>query len=46
VFVIDWTTTGWGDPTETPPMMAETVGLRALKVTGYLRELLMKANSG
>src|SRR3954463_2205053 len=28
VFVIDWTTTGWADPTRTPPTSTETVGRR------------------
>ena len=28
VLVIDWTTTGWADPTSTPPTSTETVGRR------------------
>src|SRR3954464_3772521 len=28
VFVIDWTTTGWADPTRTPPTSTDTVGRR------------------
>src|SRR5690242_3092830 len=28
VFVIDWTTTGWAEPTSTPPTSTLTVGLR------------------
>ena len=28
VLVIDWTTTGWADPTRTPPTSTETVGRR------------------
>src|SRR5436190_7543978 len=28
VFVIDWTTTGWAEPTRTPPTSTETVGRR------------------
>src|ERR1700675_3846982 len=28
VFVIDWTTTGWADPTRTPPTSTLTVGRR------------------
>jgi hypothetical protein len=33
VFVIDWTTTGYPDPTGTPPTHAVTVCLRAPKPT-------------
>src|SRR5215218_1921884 len=29
VLVIDWTTTGWAEPTRTPPTSTETVGRRA-----------------
>ena len=28
VLVIDWTTTGWAEPTSTPPTSTETVGRR------------------
>src|SRR3954468_436786 len=28
VFVIDWTTTGWAEPTRTPPTSTDTVGRR------------------
>src|SRR6187549_3324975 len=28
VLVIDWTTTGWADPTSTPPTSTDTVGRR------------------
>src|SRR5215218_1075954 len=41
VLVIDWTTTGWAEPTRTPPTSTETVGRRAGRsrsgdVTGQL----------
>jgi hypothetical protein len=34
VFVIDWTTIGWADPTGTEPTSAVTVGLREANDTG------------
>jgi len=34
VLVMDCTTTGWGDPTGTPPTMAVTVFLRAISGHG------------